>query len=94
MYGPITAFYPAGLHQQGMGEKAMDLMKANEGLLSMKQSISGLRTQLNTLSRNERMIVNNPNIPQDEKEAQVQQIRETRRVIGKYLTENISQTGK
>lgn len=79
---------------QGMGEKAMELMKENEGLLSMKQSISGLRTQLNTLSRNERMIVNNPNVPQDQKEEQVNQIRETRRVLGKMLTESISLTGK
>lgn len=79
---------------QGMGEKAVELMKENEGLLSMKQSISGLRTQLNTLSRNERMIVNNPNIPQDQKEAQVEQIREVRRQLGKLMTQNISLTGK
>lgn len=79
---------------QGMGEKAIELMKENEGLLSMKQSISGLRTQLNTLSRNERMIVNNPNIPQDQKEAQVEQIREARRQLGKLMTQNISLTGK
>lgn len=79
---------------QGMADKAADLMKENEGLLSMKQTISGLRTQLNTLSRNERMIVNNPNIPQDQKNQQVEQIREARRVLGKAMTENISQTGK
>ena len=79
---------------QGMDEKAIELMKENEGLLSMKQSISGLRTQLNTLSRNERMIVNNPNIPQDQKEVQVEQIREARRQLGKLMTQNISLTGK
>lgn len=79
---------------QGMGERAVELVKENEGLLSMKQSISGLRTQLNTLSRNERMIVNNPNIPQDQKNEQLRQIRETRRVLGKIMSENISLTGK
>ena len=80
---------------QGRADLAQELMKKNEGLLTMKQSVTGLRTQLNTLSRNERMIVNNPNIPQEAKEAQVEQIREARRQIGKVMTENlIGQTGK
>lgn len=80
---------------QGRADLAQELMKKNEGLLTMKQSVTGLRTQLNTLSRNERMIVNNPNIPQDQKEIQVEQIREARRQIGKVMTENlIDKTGK
>jgi len=80
---------------QGRADLAQELMKKNEGLLAMKQSVTGLRTQLNTLSRNERMIVNNPNIPQDQKETQVEQIREARRQIGKVMTENlIDKTGK
>jgi hypothetical protein len=41
------------------------------------------------------MVVNNPNIPQEAKEAQVEQIREARRQIGKVMTENlIDKTGK
>lgn len=80
---------------QGAADKAQDLLEKNEGLFGMKSSVSGLRTILNTLSRNERMIVNNPNIPQAEKRAQLEQIREARRQIGKVMTEEmIGRTGK
>jgi hypothetical protein len=80
---------------QGQADKAANLMKENEGLLTIKQSVSALRTQLNTLSRNERMLVNNPNIPQDQKNAQLDQIKEARRQIGRVMTESlIDKTGK
>ena len=80
---------------QGQAQRAVELMQDNRELLNLKASISGLRTQLNVLSRNERMVVNNPNIPQEAKEAQVEQIREARRRIGQMMTDNlIGKTGK
>lgn len=80
---------------QGQANKAVELMKENEDLFTVKSSVAALRTQLNTLSRNERMIVNNPKISQEQKEAQLEQIRAARRQIGKVMTENlVGRTGK
>ena len=79
---------------QGSVDKARAIVEKNQGLFNLKPAISQLRTQLNTLSRNERMIVNNPNIPQDQKEEQIRQIREARRIIGKQMTDMIERTGK
>jgi hypothetical protein len=79
---------------QGSVDKARDLIEKNEGLFAMKGTISGLRTQLNNLSRQERMVVNNANLSQDQKEQQVQAVREARRQIGKALTDVIDYTEK
>ena len=79
---------------QGSADKARDLMEKNPGLFAMKSTISGLRTQLNNLSRQERMIRNNDNIDQETKERQVEAIRQARRAIGKIMTDSIENTGK
>ena len=79
---------------QGSVDKAQALVENNKGLFDLKPAISQLRTQLNTLSRNERMIVNNQNISQDQKEDQLQMIRDSRRIIGKQMTDMIERTGK
>lgn len=79
---------------QGSADKAMDLIEKNEGLFAMKATISGLRTQLNNLSRQERMVRNNDNIDQASKEAQIEAIREARRQIGKTMTDSIKYTQK
>lgn len=79
---------------QGSADKARDLIEKNQGLFAMKSSISGLRTELNNLSRQERMIRNNDNIDQASKEAQIEAIREARRQIGKTMTDSIKYTQK
>jgi hypothetical protein len=79
---------------QGSADKALALIEKNEGLLGMKQTISGLRTNLNMLSRQERMVVNNDQISQDDKEQQIKALREARRTIGQAMTESIKYTEK
>ena len=79
---------------QGSADKARDLIEKNQGLFAMKSSISGLRTELNNLSRQERMIRNNDNIDQASKEDQIEAIREARRRIGKAMTDTIKYTEK
>ena len=78
----------------GMADHALKLMQENEGLFSLKTSITNLRTQLNTLSKQEKMITNNPNLTPAERTPMVDSIREARLQIGKVMPQLVQYTGK
>jgi hypothetical protein len=78
----------------GMADHALKLMQENEGLFSLKASITNLRTQLNTLSKQEKMIINNPNLTPAERKPMVDSIREARLQIGKVMPQLVQYTGK
>jgi hypothetical protein len=78
----------------GMVEEAEQLVKDNQGLFALKQSIASLRNQLNTLSRQERIVMNNDSIPQADRTRMVDSLREARRQISSAMPDLIKQTGK
>jgi hypothetical protein len=78
----------------GMADHAVKLMQENEGLFSLKASITNLRTQLNTLSKQEKMITNNPNLTPAERTPMVDSIRQARLQIGRVMPQLVQYTGK
>ena len=78
----------------GMIKEADNLVKENQGLFALKQTIGNLRNQLNTLSRQERIVMNNDAIPQEERTRMVDSLREARRQISSAMPDLIKQTGK
>jgi len=78
----------------GMIKEADNLVKENQGLFALKQTIGNLRNQLNTLSRQERIVMNNDAIPQEDRTRMVDSLREARRQISSAMPDLIKQTGK
>lgn len=78
----------------GMVKEAEQLIKDNQGLFALKQSIGSLRNQLNTLSRQERIIMNTDTIPQEERTRMVDSLHDARRQISSAMPELIKYTGK
>ena len=78
----------------GMADHAVKLMQENEGLFSLKASITNLRTQLNTLSKEEKIITNNPNLTPAERTPMVDSIRQARLQIAKVMPQLVQYTGK
>ena len=78
----------------GMVDEAKKLMDDNQGLFMVKGSITALRNQLNTLSRQERMVMNNENISQEARTQQINTLRDARRQISNAMPDLIKYTGK
>jgi hypothetical protein len=78
----------------GMVKEAEQLVKDNEGLFALKQSIGSLRNQLNTLSRQERIVMNNESSPQEDRTRMVNSLHDARRQISSAMPELIKYTGK
>lgn len=78
----------------GMVKEAQDLMENNQGLFAIKQTINGLRNQLNNLSKQERMLMNSEGMSQEARTQGVDSLREARRQITTIMPELIKYTGK
>jgi hypothetical protein len=78
----------------GMVDEAKKLMDDNQGLFMVKGSITALRNQLNNLSRQERIVMNNENISQEARTQYVNSLRDARRQISSIMPDLIKYTGK
>lgn len=81
-------------NSMGMADEARKLMEENEGLFRLKGSLSSMRTQLNNLSRQERVILNSDVVSQDARTQYIDSIREARRQLSSVMPDLIKYTGK
>jgi len=78
----------------GMVKEAQELMENNQGLFAIKQTINGLRNQLNNLSKQERMMMNSEGMSQEARTQAIDSLRDARRQISTIMPELIKYTGK